>query len=320
MNGRISFAVVIAFTIVFSALLGLNYAYSDPEKKDHPFFLQTTKNNKVLILGSSHVGILNTTLITESVFNEHPNYDVFNLAYSNDKPKIRAEILQQMIFLEPDIVFYGISYRDFGYHQYEDQFIPKRSLMIEKMLQIQNKNVGINPKLITLKAIQSIIPNLESKQAQEEQTQIKVSKEILHTNAPFFPIQPYYTDVATKSELNRDGNIFIASQIYMESNDNEQIENFKNIISEFQKNGIEVVLFTIPHHKLYLDAITPESKFTFKQNLEDVKDEYNVKIYDLQENYIDFPYWYDVEHIAYIPESMNYSKEISSIINMEIDS
>jgi len=121
MNGRIVISVSIAFAIVFLSLFMLDNAFSDPEKKDLLFYLQeNSKNNKILILGSSHVGILNTTLIDEMIFLENADYEVFNLAYSNDKPKKRAEILQQMIFLKPEIVFYGISFRDFGYHQYEE--------------------------------------------------------------------------------------------------------------------------------------------------------------------------------------------------------
>jgi len=313
MNGRIVISVSIAFAIVFSSLLALDFVFSDPEKKEHTFFLQDNKNKKTLILGSSHVGILNTTLIDELVF-ENSEHSVFNLGYSNDKPEKRIEILQQMISLKPEIVFYGISYRDFGFHQYEDQFVPKKSMMVEKLLDIQS--LEINPKLTTFKAIKSIFKD-ESSKVDEYQTD---SKSIIHTNAPFFPIQSYYTDVASKSDLRRDGNVFIASQIYIEPENNLQVENFRAIINEFQKNDIKVVLFTIPHHKLYLDSITPDAKLTFDQILDDTSNEFNVKIYDFQEDYIDFPYWYDVEHIAYVPESMEYYKEIASMISSEIDS
>ncbi len=315
MNGKIVISVSIAFAIVFSSLLVMDYVFSDPQTKEHSFFLQENKNKKILILGSSHVGILNTTLIDELVSVKNPEYNVFNLGYSNDKPKIRTEILQQMISLEPDFVFYGISYRDFGYHQYEDQFVPKKSMMIEQIQEMQGH--PINPKLTTLKAIKTIF---EYEDSNELDKTIQDSTVIIHANAPFFPIQSYYTDLASKSELQRDGNAFIASQIYIEPENNEQVENFKVIIKEFQKNDINVVFFTIPHHKLYLDAITPEAKLAFEQILEGTSDEFNVKIYDFQKDYIDFPYWYDLEHIAYVPDAMSYSKEIAEMINSEIDS
>ena len=86
------------------------------------------------------------------------------------------------------------------------------------------------------------------------------------------------------------------------------------------QNNVNVVLFTVPLHKFYLNAITSETKFSFEQILEDVKGEFNVKIYDFREKYIDFPYWYNVDHIADIPEVMGYSREIASIINLEINS
>lgn len=313
MNGHIVISVAIAFIIVFSSLLVLENVFSDPDTRDHSFFLQKNEDKKILILGSSHVGILNTTLIDEFV-SENSDYNVFNLGYSNDKPEKRFEILQQMISLEPEIVFYGVSYRDFGYHQYEDQFIPKKSMMIEKLLGMQNQ--GINPKLVTLKAIKSIF---SEKNAFTDEYPID-TKAVIHTNAPFFPIQPYYTDTASESDLRRDGNVFIASQIYIEPENNSQVENFKAIIDEFQKNDIKVVLFVISHHKFYLEAITPDAKQTFEEILKETDEEFNVKIYDFQKKYRNFPYWYDVEHIAYVPGAMEYSKEIAGMINLEIDS
>jgi hypothetical protein len=313
MNGQIVISVAIAFFIVFSSLLVLDYVFLDPDTKNHYFFLQENKDKKILILGSSHVGILNTTLIDELVL-ENSDYNVFNLGYSNDKPEKRFEILQEMISLEPEIVFYGISYRDFGYHQYEDQFIPKKSMMMEKLLGMQNHE--INPKLNTLKAIKSIFTENNS-EINEHSTDTKT---IIHTNAPFFPIQSYYTDTASESDLRRDGNVFIASQIYIEPENNSQVENFKTIIDEFQNKDIKVVLFVIPHHTFYLDAITPDTKQTFEKILKEINNEFNVKIYDFQKKYIDFPYWYDVEHVAYVPGAMEYSKEIANMINSEIDS
>jgi hypothetical protein len=194
--------------------------------------------------------------------------------------------------------------------------VPKKSMMVEKLLQIQS--LEINPKLTTLKAIKSIFSDKDSEEKFDESGYEQ--NVINHANAPFFPIQSYYTDVASQSELRRDGNVFIASQLYIESENNDQLEGFKVIIDGFQKNDIKVVLFTIPHHKLYLEAITPEAKQAFEQILEEVSDEFNVKIYDMQQDYADFPYWYDVEHVAYVPESMSYSKQVADMINVEIDS
>lgn len=315
MNGKIIISVSIAFAIVFSSFLALDYAFSDPEIK-YSFFEENTKKKKILILGSSHVGILNSTLIDELVSEKNSGYSVYNLGYSNDKPMKRVKILQQIISLEPDFVFYGVSYRDFGYHKYEDKFVPQKSVMTEQLLQI--KSLEINPKLTTLKAIKSIFEGKDS--FGEINENFVEQNTIVHPNAPFFPIQSYYRDPATQSDLRRDGNVFIASQLFIEPLKNDQAESFKVIINEFQKNNIKVVLFTIPHHKLYLDAITSDTKQTFEGILKEVITGFNVKVFDFQKDYADFPYWYDVEHIAYVPEAMDYSRDIANMIILEIDS
>ena len=70
-------------------------------------------SHKILILGSSHVGQLNTTLVNEIISQRHPNYVVYNLASAGDTPQKRLKSISQIISLKPDMILYGVSYRDF---------------------------------------------------------------------------------------------------------------------------------------------------------------------------------------------------------------
>ena len=84
MNGRITICIMLAFLFSFSSFLIL-YSFSPDvhtDRNNHPFFnekLSTDKKN-IFLIGSSHVGQLNTTHIIKDVNASSPQYDVYNLA------------------------------------------------------------------------------------------------------------------------------------------------------------------------------------------------------------------------------------------------
>jgi len=57
MNGKIALAVLVSFGVVFFSLFALENAFSDQDKKSHPFFLLESPQKKIFLLGSSHVGV-----------------------------------------------------------------------------------------------------------------------------------------------------------------------------------------------------------------------------------------------------------------------
>ena len=67
----------------------------------------------ILLLGSSNVGQLNVAKINEIVSSQHTNYEIFNLAYNADTPKVRFNSIEETISLKPKYVFYGVSFIDF---------------------------------------------------------------------------------------------------------------------------------------------------------------------------------------------------------------
>ena len=117
MNIRITITVAIVFILVFGTLfVSHDYSSSKGEKNDHDKFFtkQFDKNKKIFILGSSHIGTLNTTLVNQIINNYDSKFEVFHLGYNGDKPEKREQMLPDILALNPSLVVYGISYRDFG--------------------------------------------------------------------------------------------------------------------------------------------------------------------------------------------------------------
>ena len=117
MNLKIVSGVCIAFVISFGMLYVAINLSENSDRVDYKteFFSNQVEisKNKILLLGSSHIGHLNMSHIITQIENENLDFTVYNLADNGDSPKFRYNDLEQIINLEPKIVFYGISYRDF---------------------------------------------------------------------------------------------------------------------------------------------------------------------------------------------------------------
>ena len=70
-------------------------------------------SHKIFLLGSSHVADLNATFIENSLTKYNEFYDVYNLGKVNDRPSERLESLDDILSVKPDIVAYGVEFRDF---------------------------------------------------------------------------------------------------------------------------------------------------------------------------------------------------------------
>jgi len=63
-------------------------------------------------LGSSFVVRINQTHIEESLLSNGKYYDVYNLGIPTDLPKKRIESLDLILKSKPDVIVYGIGFRD----------------------------------------------------------------------------------------------------------------------------------------------------------------------------------------------------------------
>jgi hypothetical protein len=313
MNGKIALAVVIAFAVVllsFIPFYQMFRVHNVWEIENDPFFIEqeASSKNKVFILGGSAVGQLNTTTVNEIVSNKHENYDVYNLAYNGDLPNLRTQSLDSTINAKPMIVFYGISY--WSLSDYQDQ---KGALdLIAKNLLNIDSNVGsINPKVVTLNAI---------KIAFGDETGLFPKDKIKLKNEQFFFFSEDQTVIASNEQLKKLGVERTLAKVHQNPAGSDQLRAFKDTIEKLQKNNIRVVVFTLPLHKNYLQVVPEEDKKIFRDTLDEISQDYGVKIYDFTDKYSELNVWKDPYHIALNPKSIAFSRDIAQMILSEIES
>lgn len=318
MNGKIVLSVLIAFIVTFGLLFTIQFMPKDSnnEIEKDSFFSQkfVPETNIAFLLGSSQIGHLNTTYIIDTITNDFDDYDLFNLAVNSDDPKERAESIDKIISLHPKIVFYGISYRDFETESSFDEksILPDFRILVED--NIPNELESINPQLITRRAIRDIL---------NDTSIVMVPVYDIHPpNTPFFSLGNLQTKIIDDDELQRQTLIILPSpkDLYIAPSNNEQVRFFKQIIRELQENKIKVVIFTTPLHKIYLNELNQESKDTFNKILNEVLNEFDVKIYNYTDKYSDLPVWNNLDHLAYNENSMMFSEDIAEMILLEINS
>jgi len=312
MNLKIVLGVCVAFVISFGLLYVAINLSENSDRVDYKteFFSNQVEinKNKILLLGSSHIGHLNMTHIVTQVENRNLNFTVYNLADNGDSPKFRHNDLEQIINLEPKIVFYGISYRDFD----QSIEVKRNNSDIKNSIDeiIPEELKTINPQLLTRKVIRNILDDTGISE--------KPSYEIKPPNTPFFALGDIQTKISDKNELQRQLLIVLPppAKIQFDSN-NEEIEKFYEIIKTLQDEEITVVVFTTPLSRVYLDELSKDTKISFNNILKNILEKYDVEIYEFEEKYADLEIWNNVDHVAYNNKSIIFSDQIAEMILKE---
>jgi len=316
MNGKITLSILVAFIISFLSLFILEYTFPDPlEEKQDIFYSQKFDPNlkKIFLIGASHVGQLNTTLINEKISFQFVNYTVYNLSYNGDFPEKRARSLDRLISTEPKIVFYGVSFRDLESNAKEQKPLPDPKEFFGSLISLDSLEVGtVNPKFLTLQVIREIF---------RDTGLFPERMEISIVNTPFFTYTNEQIVIANDKELTKQSSTMsIQNNIKIKpTSENQQVNYLEKIISKLQNNNIKVVLFTTPHHKYYLEQLPDSEKKVFSSILEEISDEYGVKIYYFTDKYADLAIWANINHVAYSKQSMIYSDDITNMISREIE-
>lgn len=317
MNGKIILSVFISFSLVFGSLFYIHFNSIQVEEENNQYavFSETlnTDSKYLFLLGSSHIGQLNSSLIVEAVNEKNSSYDVFNLATNGDKPNRRISNLQDIVSLNPKIIFYGISYRDFASPTLvtSTNIFPDIKILLKQ--NIPEELESLNPQLVSRRMIRDALDNYGI---------INVSEfNIRPTNTPFFSLGNLQTIILEEPAIERLLLTVspVPQTLEISDTNNEQISSLKKIIEGFQKNSIKVVIFLVPIHDFYLAEIPYETKLTFDQIISDVSNEYDVKIYNFTNKYSGLKIWNNLDHIAYNENSNIFSSDISEMILKEID-
>lgn len=316
MKIKILICIGIVFLVSFTIFETFSYFFpSRLTSSQDKFFSQDFDiEKKVILIGSSHVGQLNTTYIEEMVISKNHDYKIYNLAYQGDMPERRIKSSDKILELKPTLVLYGISYRDFPSSVNPPLFDPKQ--YFHDLFIGDQDDFGINnPKLTTLEFIRDISKKTEL---------VDSSNELTFQNTPFFTYDTTtQLRIASNKELELQKGTSEATKIHLEKpfppSANRQTTLLIKMINNLKMNGINVVLFTTPLHKIYLDELPNSEKQTFDEILERIKKGTNVKIYDLTDKYSDLPIWTNISHVAYNKNATIYSEDVAKIILGEIE-
>ena len=210
-------------------------------------------------------------------------------------------------------MIYGVSYREFSSINPEtdniENILPDPKQLKNEIFSGININ-EMNPKLLTLKILTSIFPTLE-------ENEVKIP------NTPFISFNEADTKIRDDTKLLKTlDDPAVTPQIYHidPSTNNPEVNSFKKIIQEFEKNEIKLVIFASPLHRIYLDYISDSEEENFKKIIEDAQNELYFPYYDFSYKYADLPIWTDLTHVAVDNEkSLTYTDDILKIIFEEIN-
>ena len=321
MNKTILISILIALT--FSFLLFYTFHEFFPPKKasdinDHPFFAENENSDskKILLLGGSGAAQLNATVINQSLKKDYENHVFYNLAYNADTPKQRYKSLNETIMLKPQLVLYGITYFGLNGFYWENtekdtQPLPTIELNPTALLSRNDPFLEINPKATTLNFIRESFSDTSFFPAKADRFQLE--------NAPFSFFDDYQTIIADDNDLKKISSDRVEEIVEQdESVKKEQMSYLKKIIKSLQNNDAKVIIFVLPQQKYFLDLVPENDKAIFYASLEEIKNEFDIKIYDLSDDYGDLNIWMDHNHIAYNKKSMIFSDDIYKIIIKEM--
>ena len=321
MNKTILISVLLALTFSFLIFYAFHESFP-PQKvsdiKDHPFFVENKNSDskKILLLGGSGAAQLDSTMINQLLSKDYENHIFYNLAYNADTPKQRYKSINETIMLKPELVLYGITYFDLnGFYwvntEKNTQPLPTIKLNPAALLSYDDPFLEINPKETTLNFIRESFSDTDFFPKKADRFQLE--------NAPFSFFDKYQTIISDDNDLKKISPDSVKTHVNQnESITKEQINHLKKIIELLQNNEIKVIIFVLPQQKYFLDLVPEDDKAIFYASLEEIKSEFNVKIYDLSDDYADLNIWMDHNHVAYNKKSMIFSDDIYKIISKEM--
>ena len=221
MNRKICFVIAVVFIFVFSGFFLFNDAFM--KISEDKFYSQEfdSSKKKILIYGSSHLLQLNSTHIKDRVTTVSENYSVFNMAENGDTPKKRSLNIDRDLELEPEIVIYGVGFRDFSLEQEQSL---QTELDISDLIPFDTTEVEtLNPKLTTLQVLRSF--TIDLMKADEK-------SDIPYPNTSIFA-EVIQEKIASSDELRKDSES--VREFIITTQDNEQLDYFRTIIQDITR-------------------------------------------------------------------------------------
>ena len=306
-NIKISIISVIAFLVAFSVLPFL--VAESPFIEGDFFSGDFSQNRTGFLIGSSHVGRINVTQVNDLIHDD--SITIYNLAIAGDSPSKRVRSLEQIISAKPEIIFYGISYRDFNfpYQNIASSILPDPQQILSEKLHDNNplnNTFPSNPQWYSMHIIRGLLNIIK-----------KEPEHFWEINTPFYPYHRRYGIIATDDDLKNE---IVPAKTWIDSKTKiNNIHDILKIISEVQKHEIKVIIFTTPLHQYYLDELSNSQKNQLDSLLNDLRENYDVKIYKFEKKYSKLNIWNNLSHVSFNRNVTEYNHDVAEMIRIEMN-
>ena len=306
-------ALVVSVSIfLFIMSVVPDYVYLEHKE----FYSQDLPGEKIFIFGTSHVYALNPMIITDELIEKGYNYTVYNLGQGSFDAEERLRTIDFVISQEPKVVVYGIAYQTFYSHgrniaENPPESFPSPTKLVDLLSTVQIPlNTGLldNPKFATINTVNHFY--------QKQTGEFQEEPERPYPNTPFFVYTPYSEIPAEQKDLENDGKFvnYKGHEIYP-IDKNRTYEALKELIRSLHEHDIEVIIFTTPHLKNWLEQVPAQQEKIFNSMLDDLENEFNFEVFRLHDKYDSIDIWIDHEHLIDHNEKTDFfSEDIAKII------
>ena len=317
-NIKIVIIVLIIFLIVVSSLILLRSfetrgAYFDINEKS-TFFSSAFSSNSIFILGSSQIAPVDPTSVNQILRdNLIEEYEVYNLAYGGNAP-YREQFGNELVKIQPKLLVYGISYRDFEFSQentFDDSFLPDAHEIVEyQLLKLGNDKFPLNPQFL----IRTLIRDFSS-----EDTKVDSITRIYHENTPFFhynvnPILKSYDEVISGDTTSSKSPKLLQDTSHPFKRHSEKF--LELFLEKMNDNSINVVLISTPLADI--SPIDSKIKNNYEIFLKKLEKKYGITIFRFDTAYYGLDLWENQSHVSYHPDVTRYNEDIAKIILNEV--
>tara|TARA_B110000438_G_scaffold289594_1_gene324335 strand:- start:785 stop:1735 length:951 start_codon:yes stop_codon:yes gene_type:complete len=310
---KLFFSISVAITLAFISVLIINN-YSphaiETNKLFKGFYEQefNEKEEKIFLVGSSYVGVLNSEYILKKTLDNN-NLKIYNLSVEADHPSRRISQIDDLISTKPDLVIYGVGLSDLlSYEniQKTDPILPEPKYYLDTFIQNNFGNIPqqfMLSKFILFKNI-GLILNLDDN-----------IMEYGGTTSPFIN-NTKFNHISNTEELEKNAILLTKNMPYLpHPESNYEYSELKKILQKFHNADIPVIIFSPPIHPTLSNLMDTQVKQNYDLILTDVGEEFNYSVYRLENEYSELDIWHSSDHISTSKTVTNYNEDIIKIIN-----
>ena len=261
--------------------------------------------NKIFLIGSSNLYAIDTKKINDRLSTT--NYLIYNLADMSDNPDRRLSSIDNIISNKPKLVLYGIGIWEF------QNFKAKSYSNTDFLLEPRNIFISLFENTMDSSVREQIPSSPKDRSLMLLKYILRGPDQHFH---PFIKFDP--TPINNHEKIIEEYG-YPKSNGFNFTEKNKKIIALKQILQKFEDNGIKVILFSNPQHKIVINSISENEIESFQRMLNQNAHDFEIPVYFFHDSYIDLDIWRDSFHISIHPDAKIYTNDISKIIFKELD-